>query len=510
MFSSSFVYAQEIKGTIVDKKGEPIMFANVIEQTKDSLFITGTTTDAKGCFVILKATDAAILRVSYVGYVTLFHDISSVDRNENWGEMVLDNSQKVLSEVVIKASRPLFKQIGNSIFTQVKGTILSELNTMDELLPQLPGVIKGLSGGIEIFGKGSPIIYINKRPMRLNSELERLLPSDIKDIELVTSPGPEYNASGRAVIKITTINKNEGFSFLSKTNLKQSDYISGRQSVVLGYQFQRLSIAGNLGYKYNHGLLSQPASTELLIENKLHQYDKGQWGETRVPAYDYQLSADYDINDSNSVGLSFDGTQNTNKEWRKGTLDYRVNNISANSALIDNHYKNKVNYQHINTFYDGTFGRVNTTLNADYVHNENDYTQNTIENHPKLPSINTHSIGKGKQDMLAIKSDWVLKISPQTKMMWGADWGYTNSNGNMSVSSTNKVNTDYKTRENKYAVFVELTKSFKDLTLSGGLRYEDYIYQYDDIIADNTLRKHYKHFSHHSRLRTIVVHGIIL
>ncbi|MGP1476452.1 MAG: outer membrane beta-barrel family protein [Phocaeicola sp.] len=493
LFLFSFVHAQKFSGTIVDKNGDPIVLANIVELTKDSLFIIGTTTNTDGLFTIDKGKDASILRISSIGYTNLFLPISSKQGDEDFGKVVMDYSDTMLSEVLIKASRPLFKQKGSSIYTQVKGTVLSKLNTMDDLLPQLPGAIKGLSGGIEIFGKGSPIIYINKRPMRLDSELERLVPSDIKDIELITSPGPEYNASGRAVIKITTINKNEGFSFLSKTNLKQSDYMSGGQNVILGYQFQKLSVAGNLGYKYNHGRLSQPASTELPIGNKLHRYDKGQWGETRTPAYNYQLSVDYDINDKNSVGLSFDGTQNTNKECRKGTLDYLVNNIPTNSAIIDNHYKNKVNYQHINTFYDGTFGRVNTTLNADYVHNENDYTQNTIENHPKLPSINTYSIGNGKQDMLAMKLEWKLSISPQTYMVWGAEIGYTNSNGYLSISSANKVNSDYKTQENKYAAFVELTKSIKDLTLSGGLRYEDYTYRYDNMIVDNTLHKHYKH-----------------
>lgn len=180
--------------------------------------------------------------------------------------------------------------------------------------------------------------------------MTRLVPSEIREIELITSPGPEYNATGRAVLKITTIHKNDGISLLTKTYLKRSDRLSGGQSAVLGYQYHGLSISGSLSYDYNNGKLTQPASTELAASHDLHRYDKDQWGKTRTPALDYQVSADYAINDKKSFGLSWDGKQYTNKEHRNGTLSYSVNNNPINSATIDNHYRNRINYQHLNTF----------------------------------------------------------------------------------------------------------------------------------------------------------------
>ena len=481
ILSLSFLYvnAQSVKGVVVDKKGSPLPFANVVQLSKDSTYISGITTDDKGFFILSKVTDAAILRISYVGFQPLFLPISSIYKDTDLRKIVVEESKSTLSEVVVTGSRPLFRQEEGSLFTQVQGTILSKLPTVDNLLSQLPGAVKGRTGSIEIFGKGSPIIYINKRPIRSYTEVERLQPSDIKNIELITSPGPEFGASGRAVIRITTLRKSEGFSLLSRSNLKQRTYLSGGQSVDLGYQFHKLSIAGNLGYQYSHGRLTQPASTELQIGETLHQYDREQWGSTRTPMFNYQLSLDYSINDKHSLGFSFDGSQNTNKEHRNGTLNYLTDHQLANSAVVENHYKNKTDYLHVNTFYNGTFGKVNTTLNADYVRNENDYVQNTAESHQSLPLIEANSTGNGKQNLFAVKSDWTWNISPDTKIKWRAEWGYTSNNGNLSIASANDINSDYRTQEHRYALYAETSQKIKNLSLSGGIDLENVNFKYD-------------------------------
>ena len=57
---------------------------------------------------------------------------------------------------------------------------------------------------ITVFGKGSPLIYINNKPMQSSEELKQLKSEDIKSIEVITSPGAEYNAEVEAVIRIKT------------------------------------------------------------------------------------------------------------------------------------------------------------------------------------------------------------------------------------------------------------------------------------------------------------------
>ena len=50
--------------------------------------------------------------------------------------------------------------------------------------------------------------------MQDQMELQRLQPSDIKNIEVISNPGARYDASVKSVIRITTKKpQGEGFSF---------------------------------------------------------------------------------------------------------------------------------------------------------------------------------------------------------------------------------------------------------------------------------------------------------
>ena len=58
---------------------------------------------------------------------------------------------------------------------------------------------------LEVLGKGKPIIYINGRLIRDNTELEQLNSNEIASIELVTNPGARYDATAKAVVRIRTV-----------------------------------------------------------------------------------------------------------------------------------------------------------------------------------------------------------------------------------------------------------------------------------------------------------------
>lgn len=75
-----------------------------------------------------------------------------------------------------------------------------------------------------VFGKGTPLIYINGRLVRDNTELEQLNSTDIKHVELLTTPGAQYDASVKSVIRIKTIKRQgDGFSFDVRSSYYQSE-----------------------------------------------------------------------------------------------------------------------------------------------------------------------------------------------------------------------------------------------------------------------------------------------
>lgn len=78
--------------------------------------------------------------------------------------------------------------------------------------------------GFEVFGKGAPLIYINGREIRDVSELDQLKSEDIKNVEFITNPGANYDASVKCVVKIRTKPvQGEGFGFDVRSSYYQSE-----------------------------------------------------------------------------------------------------------------------------------------------------------------------------------------------------------------------------------------------------------------------------------------------
>ena len=201
--------AATFTGTVVDEAGQPFAFANVVLLNPiDSAFVSGTTTDDAGAFSLTSEKSSVIVKISYIGYETKCVNATA----GNMGTIQLQPEATMLGEVVVKGARPTYKLTTEGIKTDVDGTLLSKVGTATEVLGNLPGVQKkGTS--VEVFGKGTPLIYINGREMRNESELAQLSSENIQSVELITNPGAKYDAQVESVILIKTCRQQgEGWS----------------------------------------------------------------------------------------------------------------------------------------------------------------------------------------------------------------------------------------------------------------------------------------------------------
>lgn len=206
--------AQDIKGKIVNEKGEPLAFANVVLLNRqDSAFVKGVVSGEDGHFAIDSACNNGIIKVTSVGYKTVWKDCTG----ENAGVIKMVADSKVLGEVVVKSSLPKTILKNGGMTTTVAGSVLEKAGTMEHLLDRIPNV-SAQNGNIKVFGRGEPIIYINGRQMRDRSELDRLSSDNIKSVEVIANPGARYAASTKAVIRITTKKiQGDGFGFDATT-----------------------------------------------------------------------------------------------------------------------------------------------------------------------------------------------------------------------------------------------------------------------------------------------------
>ncbi|MDY6302454.1 MAG: carboxypeptidase-like regulatory domain-containing protein, partial [Bacteroidales bacterium] len=243
--------AQTFRGCVVDEKQAPIPFANVVLlSANDSAFVTGTTTDTDGRFTLMSSTANPLVKISYLGYKTRVLMATGIDL----GTIVLEPEVTELGEVVVKAQRPAFKLTSEGLKTEVENTLLSKVGTAKAVLENLPGVQRK-KDGLEVFGKGTPLIYINGRKLQNQTELDQLSSEDIQSVELITSPGAKYDATVESVILIKTKRpQGEGFSF----NTQASYYVGKGPDLALGlnwnYRHKGLDVFGSVWYNDNRNI----------------------------------------------------------------------------------------------------------------------------------------------------------------------------------------------------------------------------------------------------------------
>lgn len=190
----------------MDEKDQSLSYANVVLLSlPDSAFVTGTVSDESGSFTLKANQNDLLLRVSSIGYTTIYNKVEKPDL----GTIRLMPDAQLLGE----GDLPKIQLKGDAQVTNVQNTILEKAGTGNDLLNKLPGVsAEGRYG--KCLWSGWAEIYINGRKMRNASELDQLSSDNVKRVEVVRNPGARYDATVKAVVRIyTRKSQGEGFGF---------------------------------------------------------------------------------------------------------------------------------------------------------------------------------------------------------------------------------------------------------------------------------------------------------
>ena len=121
MTMMSFAKIQDIHGKVIDEKGEPLPFVNVVLLSlPDSVFVQGAVTDEYGLFTIATDQNMGLLKLTSVGYETMY--VKCADGLT----IQMKEDTHMLGEVVVKSQLPKTHVKGDAMRTTVEGTILEK------------------------------------------------------------------------------------------------------------------------------------------------------------------------------------------------------------------------------------------------------------------------------------------------------------------------------------------------------------------------------------------------
>ena len=487
--------AQGVTGKIVDENQQPVSFANIaVLSCKDSTLLSGTVSDDNGAFKLEKLEKGRILKVSYVGYKT---SCTNYTGQENI-IITIEADSKMLQEVVVKSALPKTILKGEGMMTNIAGTILEKTSSAYQTLNLVP-MVSVQNESVTVLGRGTPLIYIDGRPMQSATELQTLRPEEIKKVEVISNPGTKYPATTTCVLRITTRrnrNQNLGVSNQLTSRLNEKYQMTWTDVLRLSKQTAHWDFNAYLFGEIN----KRPDDKQM----RQHTLVGDSWLQTTDIAQTYKnvnpygkLSASYLLNDSNSIGVSMyydryahnggKGISNV-AILKNGSLDERT--FSEYHSIAQSKKFGS------NLYYYGKVGKLGIDFNTDYMWYGKKEPMNTHEAYTgtdaiqHIEDVNTHR----RTYNWLVASKLVLSYPVWNgTLSWGIEGSKTNRKENYSVLPENKVsNVSNHINEIMQAMMVDYSRQFGPLSVQAGLRYEHLNFKfYDyDVLQEEASKKY--------------------
>ena len=275
---------------------------------------------------------------------------------------VLDEVQELESSAVV-AQKTLVKMEVDKITYKVEDDVDSKTSTVLDMLRKVPMVSVDAQDNITVNGSSSFVIYVDGKPNPVLSGNPSLIlkmtpASVVKNIEVVTNPGAQYDAEGvGGVLNITTLSSQPSVSdntisqYANVTLQGSTRGFGGGVYYGLNKGKWAFSFNGNASQIYNAGTISE---TERILLMDSGDLKTGTYGEAdvRTPVYLGNMSLSYEIDSLNliSVGAGYLGTHVSYKslyrtEFSGPSLEYSYDGtiISRNSS---NSITANIDYQH--------------------------------------------------------------------------------------------------------------------------------------------------------------------
>ena len=391
-----------------------------------------------------------------------------------------------LNEVVVKSTAPKTRMKNGAMVTRIEGTVLESAGTAEEMLSRVPGMMR-MGGQLQVIGKGTPIYYINGRKVQDTEELKRLKSHDIREVEVINSPGAAYDASTGAVVKIKTRRlRGEGLSGKLDANDAQA-LKSGNNnlssSVNLNYRHAGVDIFG--GATFQNDYLDH--YSQRLEQNTYSTMSHTQTGtiesSQKFSRLHFNAGVNWQMDDYNFIGAKVERGIWL-KNWYGFTMDEDIlrNGVEEDHLLsVSDQDSENPNSFLVNAYYNGKIGSWGIDANVDYYSLCDKKTDHVTES-AMSGSRSIESATENNSHMFASRLVADHRLWSGT-LKFGGELTSVRRNNEYRINGVDNISDRFsKVTEQNYAAFAEygvMIPRAGMLTL--GLRYEHVAFNFDDL-----------------------------
>lgn len=494
MYSLLLNGQSSISGNVYDADQSAIIFANIIVKSSvDSTFISGTTSDEVGNFLLeVQDFNLKFIEISSIGYETR---TVQIEKGKSDYAIVLQISSNILSQITVEAKKTLFELKNDRVVVNVGSIPSFGGDNALQVLGKSPGVIVNENGGsISMNNKGEVLVMINNRISRiprnvLISQLKSIRAENIEKIELIHQPSSKYDSDNSAGIIHIVLKSNSLLGFNGTTSLSagygQRDKLNG--SLGLNFRRNKFNIYGDISAFRNHSNQFQ------VNHEREYQYQGSTFGFNNEVVLANYLNQGANIN----IGLDYTMGQNTVIGVLLGAnlLNEAGSNFTSNSDFFkDNALSSSSKNQFdINNPKFGQFLNVNLLrklANDNSISFDIDRAIFSAENYGLFLALDENTKLESKRDsrfeIMTLKADYQQNFSSETSFETGIKATINNASSTSflseEVDGARKELLDFARKDNIdeiiLAAYASVKRQFgKNLEAELGLRYEQYDYE---------------------------------
>jgi outer membrane receptor protein involved in Fe transport len=341
LVTSLSAQAQNIRGKVcLEKDKTPVQFASVgLIQLPDSTMITGVITLTDGGYFFEKVKPGNyFLKASFLGYKA---NGKLVTVEAGKGEIAVDTIYLTeittsLKEVTVTAERIKGKEMVDRTVYAIPEVVAKSSSNGYDILKKIPQVNVDFQNNITLNGSSNFIIQVDGR-QRDREYLNKLLPSDIQSIEIISNPSGKYEGNIDGVINI--ILKKEaryGMNGNVGLNIKPFNKPTTQATGSIDYSMGKITFyVTAFTFSQNLRINTSTINNFRMTDSTSNMSGKGV---IKMPSWSVNTGFDYYMNDKNNLSFNISHKPNNQDIDIPGETILSKNNNPLNtiSSLSSN------------------------------------------------------------------------------------------------------------------------------------------------------------------------------
>ncbi|MEP7280013.1 MAG: outer membrane beta-barrel protein [Bacteroidota bacterium] len=419
------------------------------------------------------------------GNTDMSQAMAGVDKD--LGNIKMQADAKMLENVTVTASKPLFQMgVDRKIFN-VDKSLVSVGQSAQELMRNIPSLNVDIDGNVTL-RNAAPTIFVDGRPTTLT--LDQIPADAIESVEIITNPSAKFDASGGTAGILNIVlkkNRKAGYNGSLRAGIDTRGKFNGGGDINI--RQRKVNIFASVNYNErksisNSNIFSQNLTfPETDVKQVSRTVSNGSFAFGRL-GLDYLMDNRNTItitgvivrgNFKNDDELNFDSLGNSSLFTRGSQL--------TNSAFQFRNIGGSLSYKH-------NFAKAGKELTSDINFNQSTNNNNgqyniqlyepdnTVKGNPSL----RNTTGEGQNKFFTAQVDYSNPISDKSKIEMGARAAIRNntslSNNFIYVDSLGQylynasLSSNYKFTDRVYAAYTAYSGKIKTLSYQLGLRAE--------------------------------------